>query len=931
MKKKATLFLLAVFAALFPLRGKAPDAPFSPVVRNFSTADQFASRQNWAVSQSPDGLIYVANGSGLLSFDNYSWQTLQMPKGGLVRSVWCAPDGRIYCGAHEEFGFFSGTADGHSYTSLSQEVNYRMQDEEIWGIQTDPETGDIVFQSFRSLFFYDGKSVEMQADLFPLNLLSCEGRLYSQLIGGDLIELSHRGFHTIVPAGDLPSPVVGILQHPDGKLLLTERSGIFQLKDGRPRPWKNEAENFCTRHVVNRSLAMPDGTYVVGTISGGLCFLNPDGRLLARSDMDSHLMNNTVLGLLCDANHNLWVALDDGLSFIDLSSGLSLWSPATDRAGMIYGVQPDGDRFWLATNQGLYRLGKNGTERIRGLEEQTWFVKKAGSRIICGNNRGLYTTDGRLFHGEGGGILFLKRISHEDATYYLCGGYSHPVVYREENDGSWTYLPLFETVRQRFRNIEQDNVGNLWCEHFNGTLMQIRPSSNLREIEQIGRFDSLDGQTGVPVFTMTVAGRVVFCNGTSFYVYDDLKGQIVPYEAMNRQLGQLGRVHQAVRAYDQLWWLVSDTAATLVECSSRQFRPVRSIAYRDLGIPVEDRASLYHDRDTGYAYLCLNHALARIDVRRILQQEETLREVPLNLVEVAAFDKNQHRRDLPLSGNVRIGSRYNSVSFRFRHPSFSALGTEYRLRLEGLSDEWYYPGQEQEHLYYRLRPGKYNLTVEAVTNGRTAASTSYAFSIRRSVFLSFWMILLYAVAGFGILRFFQIRAGKRQDAENEKILAAKEKELLQENGLRLEEDLEKKSRELSDMVMTLVAYRGVMESLSAEINEQRSSGQPSLHGLDKLRRMINDNLPAENELWDTFQVNFDHLHDHFFQRLKEHYPSLTATDLRFCALLRLNLSTKEIADMMNLTVRGVESARFRLRKKFNIAPEESLTNFIIKF
>ncbi len=61
------------------------------------------------------------------------------------------------------------------------------------------------------------------------------------------------------------------------------------------------------------------------------------------------------------------------------------------------------------------------------------------------------------------------------------------------------------------------------------------------------------------------------------------------------------------------------------------------------------------------------------------------------------------------------------------------------------------------------------------------------------------------------------------------------------------------------------------------------------------------------------------------------YPSLTPVDLRFCALLRLNLSTKDIAKFTSLTVRGVETARYRLRKKLDIKDKESLVQFLIDF
>jgi Response regulator containing a CheY-like receiver domain and an HTH DNA-binding domain len=95
--------------------------------------------------------------------------------------------------------------------------------------------------------------------------------------------------------------------------------------------------------------------------------------------------------------------------------------------------------------------------------------------------------------------------------------------------------------------------------------------------------------------------------------------------------------------------------------------------------------------------------------------------------------------------------------------------------------------------------------------------------------------------------------------------------------------------------------------------------------------MIKDSIVSDKDKWELFQSNFDRIHENFFRRLKEEYPSLTSTDLRLCAMLKVNLSTKEIASMLNLSVRGIESARYRLRKKFNLSEDQSLTDFLLRF
>ena len=124
---------------------------------------------------------------------------------------------------------------------------------------------------------------------------------------------------------------------------------------------------------------------------------------------------------------------------------------------------------------------------------------------------------------------------------------------------------------------------------------------------------------------------------------------------------------------------------------------------------------------------------------------------------------------------------------------------------------------------------------------------------------------------------------------------------------QLEADLRFKSKELSGVVMTNIAHQEFLNSLKEELQQQKLSGQYTRKNLDKLLSMINQNMVSDEENWNMFQSNFDRIHENFFRNLKEKFPDLTSGDLRLCALLRLNLPTKEIAKLMNISVRGVEA------------------------
>jgi DNA-binding CsgD family transcriptional regulator len=80
-----------------------------------------------------------------------------------------------------------------------------------------------------------------------------------------------------------------------------------------------------------------------------------------------------------------------------------------------------------------------------------------------------------------------------------------------------------------------------------------------------------------------------------------------------------------------------------------------------------------------------------------------------------------------------------------------------------------------------------------------------------------------------------------------------------------------------------------------------------------------------------FEHLFDQAHENFFKRLKTSFPDLTTSDLRLCAYLRLNLSSKEIAPLLNISVRGVEEKRYRIRKRLGLSSDQGLSDFIVSF
>ena len=100
--------------------------------------------------------------------------------------------------------------------------------------------------------------------------------------------------------------------------------------------------------------------------------------------------------------------------------------------------------------------------------------------------------------------------------------------------------------------------------------------------------------------------------------------------------------------------------------------------------------------------------------------------------------------------------------------------------------------------------------------------------------------------------------------------------------------------------------------------------------VNRLIKSIDRDLASAEE-WSQFEENFDQVHGNFITRLKEAYPKLTPQEIKFSAYLRMNLNSKEMANLLNISVRGVEIGRYRVRKKLELERKDNLSDFLIRF
>jgi hypothetical protein len=302
-------------------------------------------------------------------------------------------------------------------------------------------------------------------------------------------------------------------------------------------------------------------------------------------------------------------------------------------------------------------------------------------------------------------------------------------------------------------------------------------------------------------------------------------------------------------------------------------------------------------------------------------------------------------------GITRFPHNLHSLSFSFSAPGFQdKFNIEYSYWLEGAEREWseWSGGAEKE--YALLPPGRYSFHAKAQSLlGERAEEVVYDFEVLPAWYASRWAILFYIVSGATLIVLLGLVMRRRVTRENEKkleeekkkrkvleleiqrIKLQQEKEAIKKDKDLLEEDVIHKSKELANYTMLLVKKRELLSLMHDELRDLKDSVKNDAGRL-KIRdliKKINTNLQDEEHI-KVFEANFERVHHEFFSQLKINFPDLTPKEQQLCAFVKMNLTNKEIASILNISVRGVETARYRLRKRLGMNQDEDMGHFFEK-
>ncbi|WP_319499637.1 triple tyrosine motif-containing protein [uncultured Draconibacterium sp.] len=901
------------------------------------------ARQNWGVSIANNGIVYFANHSGLLSFDGTNWTMNRLPNNTIVRSVKAVADSVIYTGGYMELGFWKPTPTGELvYESLNQKAKSFLEENpnlEIWNIAVKDDY--VYFQSFNKILTYHNDSVyslHLDGGISVMNQV--EDRILVSVRDNGIWQVENDNVERIIFDDALIGTTVKfIISADNGNLLIgTADRGIFHWDGKALKQWNDEWTSYFISNELNRGYHTQNGQIIIGSLVDGIVIFDREGKQIARVNTRNGLPNNTVLGIASDERQNVWLALDIGIGFVADNPNKSFVVKKLSGAGAIYSTAIFENKLYLGTNQGLFEasldLDNDEIKLVQGTQDQIWDLKVVDDELLIGHNQGSFVLKNgkkRVISSEGGAFNFVQ--DPFNPGLILQSTYNRIVVYNNTNEGI-EFRNYIEDFSNLIRYIEFDHLGNIWASHMHRGIFKIQVDEErtkaVGETEYFGE-ETFGKDHSIHVFK--IEKRIVFTTGEKLFTYDDLTNTILPYDTLNASLGKYAAANRIIKAANNYYWFIEPTSIGLF-----------SIVQTDVKLIKEFPTSLFNDpllvdgfenilpvnQYTGI--LCLQNGLAFLDAS---VSDSATSMVGRYAPEVRAIELQSNGGRsvfLPLNTNEpEIKNTLNNVKFRFSFPMLNEFPVSYKYFLRGLHQGWSESVANPEFQFERLPRGEYQLQVKAVDIwGNESQLYTFDFEILPPLLATKLAIFLYMFILIGALLLFR-RWGVKQTLKKEQLQHEKrERELIRLRNDKLRSEVRFKSKELANSTMAIIRKNEFLIDLKNIVRKQKEelgSRYPDKY-FNYLNNKIDENISSRDDR-QIFENNFERAHEQFFQKMKNKYPDLTSSDLQLCAYLRMNLSSKEIAPLLGISIRGVENHRYKLRKKLNLEPEDSLTDVML--
>lgn len=957
----------AVYISFFLMLGfgiaSAQNPIGMPQVTNFTTADYKGGSQNWDIQQDGAGVMYFANNEGLLTYNGQTWNIYPVPSKTVLRSVLIGPDGKIYVGAQDDLGYFFPSPKGIlKYTSLKYLIPKADNSfADVWNITGYQDR--LFFRTNAKIFeLFHGKITTFNSDLGWLFLGKFKEGLYAQERNNQLEKFDGHAWESIckLPKGLLITAISSYTR--DTALVATLKDGLFLMAGNRLVKKAFAVDKLLQNVRINAIAAMDTTLVAAGSAFNGCQVIDHDGKLVENLSNLQSLQSNNIRSIFFDHDKNIWLGLDDGISLVAFNNPIKQIYPDGNKLSSTYAVRVFDKHLYIGTSDAVFALPLEAGTRdlsysygnfteVKNTKGQVWNINEINKHLIFGNEDGADIIDhyqADQLYGYPGTWLF-KPLSLNNPSASIISGTYEGLNLMSYTNNRFVNEGHIDGLRETLRFLTVDYLRNIiWSSHPYRGVYKISLAPGNKKIAAYKLYTQKDGlPSALHNYVFNIKGRNVVATINGLYEYNY----------------QTDRFYQSAFFYpifghNELQYLVDDKSGNIWFIGNKKVgvvdfskhtgsKPFTVVYFPELtsrvlagfeNIYPYDQQNVFVGANNGVFHInYLQYQQAHSDLHTIIDEVKVIGDRD-SIIFGGYFVNNKKIRQFQDKDSIpSLPHSFNSFHFEFSTTLYEQHSNiQFSYQLAGFDKKWSAWDGKSEKEYTNLGRGTYTFKVRSRTNlGNESSPVSYTFVIRPAWYETYWSDALYILLAcsmfYGII---VIQQKKHSKAElhlkyvHQLELEHNENEIVALKNEKLEAEVEFKNKELATTTMHLV-QRGKLLSKIKEGLVQIKDAESALkeHELVKVLRLINDAERSDSD-WDHFAIHFDQVHSNFLTKLKNKFPELTQNDLKMCVYLKLNLSSKEIAQLLSVTIRAVEVSRYRLRKKLNLPSNINLFDYI---
>lgn len=936
MQKAITLYYCRILFFLMPFVVVAQELP--PIVK-YSPSLYGAGNQNWMITQDQNRFVFFANNEGLLEYNGSNWTLYPSPNETIIRSVKVI-DNKIYSGCFMEFGYWIRSSDGQlKYHSLSNKIKDKiLDDEQFWNIHHYEQW--VVFQSLNRIYIYDTKTQKFSIITPKNNIIrsfGVENAIYFQTQNEGLFEIEN-GKSKLVSNNPIlqNNRIVNVFATDDGLLIQTQWNGFYQLTSGNLIKFHTEAESVLSASSIYSCQQLSDGSFALGTISNGLFIMSKDGKIKYNITQNRGLSNSTVLSLFEDSDKNLWIGLDNGINCINLQTPVNCFADNTGILGTVYTSLLFQNKLYIGSNQGLFYKNYGSDDNfkfISGTKGQVWSLFAYDGTLFCGHDSGTFTIENDLakpIFSQSGTWKFTTIPNQKNKL--LQGNYFGLSVLEKVNN-QWVFKNRIAGFDYSAKYFEITNQNEAYVSHEYKGVFRLQLNAELTKVKSKFAYASP---------TKGKNASLAKFNNAIYYAFKDGIFKLNPSTKAFEKESVLSKVFEKdeytsgrliVDTSNKIWLFSKNyihyfTLSKLSNQLKQNAIPIpSSLTNSMLGYEnISQLSNSVYLIGTTDGYYTIN-----INDLSFKNYEVFISNISINKL-------NQKTTNCAITSEGTFKAAENNITFSFTVPEYNKyINAEYQYLLEGFQDDWSEWSAKSTVNFKNLSPGNYTFKVRAkLANSASEKIATYTFTISKPWYATYLALFIYLILILVLARFihktyknYYQKQKEKLIEENNLLLEIKELEneqqLMKLRNEQLSQVVDTKNRELAVSSMSLINKNELLSVIKEDLKNTSNDGNRSIKSLITT---ITKNI-SEEDNWKIFKEAFDSTDKDFLKKVKAAHASLTPNDLRLCAYLRLNLSSKEIAPLLNISVRSVEIKRYRLRKKMDLPHETGLVEYIL--